>query len=76
VSADAATFEEAVQPEPIVAGLITGDHLHWLGELSGNACNNPFDQLEKCVHVVTLQRVTADLGREWGVDCHNPALLA
>ena len=40
------SFEQAVQPEPVIAGLVARDHLDRPAQLAANLPANPFDQLE------------------------------
>src|SRR5215468_3163006 len=43
------SFEPAVQPEPVIAGLVARHHLDRSAQLSANLLANPFDQLEQAI---------------------------
>src|SRR5215467_408667 len=59
------SFEQAVQPEPVIAGFVARDHLDRSAQLSANLLANPFDQLEQALPIPGRQAVLARLVAQW-----------
>jgi hypothetical protein len=76
VVADAVCFEQAVEPEAVVASFIARDDLHALLRFSGNSRPDPLAQIQELLPIAGLQRVATDLVRQRRVDGNNPTFLA
>jgi hypothetical protein len=68
--------EQAVQPEPVIAGLVARDHFDRPAQLPANLPANPFDQLEQTFPIPARQSVLARLVAQRGLHAHDPTRLA
>src|SRR6476660_1863772 len=69
-------LEQTVEPEAVVAGLVTRNHFHALLRFFGNARPDPLAKIQELLPITGLQRVATDLVRQRRVDRDNPTLLA
>src|SRR6476661_2003282 len=69
-------LEQTVEPEAVVAGLVTRNHFHALRRFFGNARPDPLAKIQELLPITGLQRVATDLVRQRRVDRDNPTLLA
>src|SRR6476469_8582634 len=76
VVADVMCLEQTVEPEAVVAGLVTRNHFHALLRFFGNARPDPLAKIQELLPITGLQRVATDLVRQRRVDRDNPTLLA
>src|SRR6476646_2452696 len=76
VVADVMCLEQTVEPEAVVAGLVTRNHFHALLRFFGNARPDPLAKIQELLPITGLQRVATDLVRQRRVDRDNPPLLA
>ena len=61
VVADAVCFEQAMEPEAVVAGFVARNDFHTLLRFSGNSRPDPFAQIQELFPVTSLKRVATDL---------------
>src|SRR6516225_7273004 len=76
VVADVVCFEQAVEPEAVVASFVARNYLHALFRFSGNSRPDPLAQIQQLLSITGLQRVATDLVRQGRVDGNNPTFLA
>src|SRR5215475_5132671 len=72
----AVCFEQAVEPEAVVASFVARNDFHALLRFSGNARPDPLAQIQEFLAIAGLQREATDLVRQGRVDGNNPTFLA
>jgi hypothetical protein len=69
-------LKEAMQPKPVITGLVARDDLHRAVQLSRNTRADLLDEFKKPLPIAAFQRVSTDLLGQRSIDRDDPALLA